>query len=123
MSNKSTECWASDPQARAIRVEPTGGHSFVLPYIHFVYAELTGTGSDQTLKLVFSAHEVVLHGRGLRRLESAVHRMELALVTPLAERFRAAVPDGQPFISAVSVIAVSEVKNNKQDEQANSSFV
>ena len=94
MSNKSTECWVSDPQAKAIRVEPAGGHSFVLPYIHFVYAELTANGSDQTLKLVFSTHEVVLRGRGLRRLEAAVHRMELASVTPLAERFRAAVSEG-----------------------------
>ena len=116
MNNKSTECWVSDPQAKAIRIEPVGGHSFLLPYIHFVYAELSGSGAEQTLKLVFSTHEVVLRGRGLRRLEAALHRMELASVTALTERFRAAVPEGQPFISKVSVIVVGEEKNAENDE-------
>ncbi len=121
MSNKSTECWASDPQARAIRVEPAGGHSFVLPYIHFVYAELTANGSDQTLKLVFSTHEVVLRGRGLRRLEAAVHRMELASVTPLAERFRAAVPEGQAFVNGLTVTAVDDAKSKEASERGEES--
>jgi hypothetical protein len=113
MSNKSIECWTTDPQAKAIRVEPAGGHTFILPYIHFVYAELTANGSEQTLKIVFSTHEVVLRGRGLRRLEGAVHRMELASVMPLADCFRAAVPQGQPFISEVTVIAADDAKSNE----------
>lgn len=121
MSNKSTECWVSDPQAKAIRVEPAGGHSFVLPYIHFVYAELTANGSDQTLKLVFSTHEVVLRGRGLRRLEAAIHRMELASVTPLAERFRATVPEWQAFVSGVTVTAVDDAESKETSESGEES--
>src|SRR5438093_10834966 len=106
MNAKSPECWGSDAQARAIRVEPSPGHSIILPYPHFVYAELTGDGPDQTLKLIFATHEVVVRGRALRRVEAAVHRLELTWVAPLPDRVRTAVPEGQPFIREVSIIAV-----------------
>ncbi len=108
MNTKSPDCWASDPQARAIRVEPTPGHSIILPYPHFVYAELTGDGPDQTLRLVFATHEVVVRGRALRRVEAAVHRLELSWVAPLPDRVRTIVPDGQPSIRQVNIIAVNE---------------
>ncbi len=111
MNAKSPECWGSDPQARAIRVEPAPGHSFILAYVHFVYAELTGDGADQTLKLVFATHEVVVRGRALRRVESALHRLELSWIAPLPDRVRAIVPDGQPFIHEVSIIAVGGTEN------------
>ena len=116
MTSKSTECWATEPQARAVRVEPVAGHSFILPYLHFVYAELTGHGHDQTLKLVFATHEVILRGRALRRVEAAVHRLELSWVAPLTERVRATVPDGQPFIHEICVTAVTETEEKRPSQ-------
>jgi hypothetical protein len=109
MSNKLTECWTTDPQAKAIRIEPEGGRSWIMPYIHFIYAELITHEAEQTLKLAFSTHEIVLSGRGLCRLEATIHRMELASATALAERFRASVPQGQPFISKITVTAIDEI--------------
>ena len=111
MNAKSPECWASDPQARAIKVEPTSGHSIILPYPHFAYAEATVDGPDQVLKLVFATHEVVVRGRALRRVEAAVHRLELSWIASLPDRVRGTVPDGQPFIREVSVMAVSGTEN------------
>jgi hypothetical protein len=111
MNEKLPECWASDPQARAIKVEPTSGQSIILPYPHFAYAEATVDGPDQVLKLVFATHEVVVRGRALRRVEAAVHRLELSWVAPLPDRVRGTVPDGQPFIREVSIIAVAGTEN------------
>ena len=111
MNAKLPECWASDPQARAIKVEPTSGHSIILPYPHFAYAEATVDGPDQVLKLVFATHEVVVRGRALRRVEAAVHRLELTWIAPLPDRVRGTVPDGQPFIREVSIIAVDGTEN------------
>ena len=111
MNAKLPECWASDPQARTIKVEPTSGHSIILPYPHFVYAEVTIDGPDQVLKLVFATHEVVVRGRALRRVEAAVHRLELSWIAPLPDRVRGTVPDGQPFIHEVSIIAVGGTEN------------
>src|SRR5437016_4527797 len=112
MNAKSPECWGSDPQARAIRLEPVSGHSIILPYPHFVYAELNGDGRDQTLKLVFATHEVVVRGRALRRVEAAVHRLELSWVAPVPDRVGAAVPEGQTLIREVCVTAVGETQND-----------
>src|SRR5438477_1754889 len=111
MNAKSPECWASDAQARAIKVEPTSGHSIILPYPHFAYAEATVDGLDQLIKLVFATHEVVVRGRALRRVEAAVHRLELTWIAPLPDRVRGTVPDGQPFIREVSIIAVGGTEN------------
>ena len=111
MNAKSPECWASDPQARAIKVEPTSGHSIILPYPHFAYAEATVDGPDQLIKLVFATHEVVVRGRALRRVEAAVHRLELTWIAPLPDRLRGTVPDGQPFIHEVKINAVTEVES------------
>src|SRR5438105_4572088 len=108
MNAKSPECWGSDPQARAVKVESSPGHSIILPYPHFVYAELTGDGPDQTLKLVFATHQVVVRGRALRRVEAAVHRLELSWVAPLPDRVCGTVPDGQTFIREVNIIALVE---------------
>ena len=111
MNSKAPECWASDAQARAIKVETTSGHSIILPYPHFTYAEVTVDGPDQVLKLVFATHEVVVRGRALRRVEAAVHRLELTWIAPLPDRVRGTVPDGQPFIREVSIIAVGGTEN------------
>src|SRR5437016_2480966 len=111
MNAKSPECWGSDPQARAIRVEPSSGHSIILPYPHFAYAELTDDGPDQILKLVFATHEVAVRGRALRRVETAVHRLELSWIAALPDRVRGTVPDRQPFIREVSIIATGETEN------------
>src|SRR5438128_3810052 len=111
MNAKSPECWASDAQARAIKVETTSGHSIILPYPHFAYAEVTVDGPDQVLKLVFATHEVVVRGRALRRVEAAVHLLELSWIAPLPDRVSGTVPEGQPFIREVSIIPVGETEN------------
>src|SRR5437016_7351129 len=117
MNAKSPECWASDAQARAIKVEPTSGHSIILPYPHFVYAEVTIDGPDQVLKLVFATHEVVVRGRALRRVEAAVHRLELSWIAPLPDRVRGTVPDGQPFIREVRIPVIGETDGNSVTNQ------
>ena len=109
MSTKIPECWASDPNAEALRIEVTPGRSVVLPHDQFMFAELTGDTDDQNLKLVFAAHEVLIHGRHLRRIETVMQRMELSLLTKLPGYQRNLIADGQPVILE---IAVNEAKQN-----------
>ncbi len=86
MSTKPSESWASDPQARALRVEVSSKRSLLLPFDQFTFSELSSEGKEQRLRLVFSTHEVVVRGHALRRLETVMQRMELS--------FMAKVPDG-----------------------------
>lgn len=107
MSTKSPECWASDPNARAVKVELSAEQSLLLPFDQFAFAELKSDGKEQRLRLVFATHEVSLRGHSLRRIETAMQRMELSFLAALPGNQRSLVPDGQAIVVE---IAVTEAK-------------
>ena len=113
MSTKTPECWASDPQARGLRIEATPDRSLLLPHNHFIFAELDGGGDEQSLKLVFTTHEISVRGHHLRRIETVLQRMELSLVTKLPPSQRSLVTEGQPMVLE---IVVTEAKNVEKSE-------
>ena len=73
----------------------------LLPHDEFVFAELKREGKDQTLRLVFVTHEVLVRGQALRRIETAIQRMELSLLTKLPSSQRSLIADGQPVILGI----------------------
>jgi hypothetical protein len=68
-----------------------------------MFAELTGDGEDQNLKPVFAAHEVLIRGRHLRRIEAGMQRMDLAQVTKLPSYQRSLIEEGQPVVLEITV--------------------
>src|SRR5438034_11315784 len=98
MSTKSPECWASDPNAHGVKIELSAEQSLLLPFDQFAFAELKSEGKLQNLRLVFATHEVSVRGNSLRRVETAMQRMELSLLTALPDNHRSIVPEGQPMI-------------------------
>jgi len=110
MSTKSPECWANDPQARGVRVEISAEHSLLLPHDEFAFAELKSEGKAQQLRLVFAMHEVLVRGHSLRRIETAMQRSELSLLTALSDKQRSLIPDGQPVVLE---IVVTEAKTQE----------
>jgi hypothetical protein len=72
-----------------------------------MFAELTGDSGDQNLKLVFAAHEVLIRGRHLHRIEAGMQRMDLSQVTKLPSYQRSLITEGQ---SVVLEITVKEAK-------------
>jgi hypothetical protein len=116
MSTKSPECWANEPQARGVRVEISADLSMLLPHDEFVFAELKRDGTGQTLRLVFVTHEILVSGQSLRRIETAMQRMELSLLTKLPRSQCSLIADGQPVILE---IVVTEMKSaDKQPQEA-----
>ncbi len=113
MSTKSPECWASDPNARAVKVELSAEQSLLLPFDQFAFAELKTEGKQQYLRLVFATHEVSVRGNSLRRVETAMQRMELSLLAALRGQHRSLVPEGQPLIIE---IVVTESESAKRED-------
>jgi hypothetical protein len=111
MSTKTPECWASDPQARALRIEISVERSLLLPFDQFVFAELRRDGKEQQLRLIFATHEASVRGHSLRRIEATMQRMELSFLTALAGNQRPLIPDGQPVIFE---IIVTEIQNDEK---------
>jgi hypothetical protein len=110
MSTKSPECWASDPNARGVKIELSAEGSLLLPFDQFAFAELKTDGKQQRLRLVFATHEVLLHGHALRRIETAMQRMELSFLGALPASQRSLVAEGQPFIVEIIVKETNEGK-------------
>lgn len=116
MSAKSPECYTTDPQARCLRVEISPRQIFLLPLDQFAFAELTTDGKEQLLHLSFATHEIMVHGLALRRIETALHKLELSFLTPLPPKYHPLVADGQPKIRE---IVVTEIKPGSDQSQLN----
>ena len=116
MSTKSPECYTTDPQARCLRVEVSPKHILILPLDQLAFAELDSDGKEQLLHLSFATHEVVVHGTALRRIETALHRLELSFIAPLPAKYHSLVADGQPRIRD---IVVTEIKPGAESDQQN----
>ncbi|MHB9010036.1 MAG: hypothetical protein ACYDC1_24250 [Limisphaerales bacterium] len=115
MSTKSPECWASDPNARAVKIEVSAEQSLLLPFDQFAFAELKSEGKEQRLRLVFATHEVTLRGHALRRIETTMQRMELSFLMALPGNQRALVPDGQPVVREIVVTEAEKQQMRPQN--------
>jgi len=103
MSTRTPECWVNDPNAEALRIEVSPGRSLLLPHDQFMFAELTNEGDDQNLKLVFAAHEVLIRGHHLHRIEAGMQRMDLSQVTKLPSYQRSLITEGQPVVLEITI--------------------
>lgn len=80
----------------------------LLPHDEFAFAELKSEGKEQKLRLVFAMHEVLVSGHSLRRIETAMQRSELSLLTALSGKQRSLIPDGQPVVLEIVVTEAKE---------------
>lgn len=117
MNTKPPECWANDPQARAVRVELSPDRSLLLPHDEFAFAELKREGKEQILRLVFAMHEVLIRGHSLRRIETAMQRMELSALSTLPANQQSLVPDGQPLVAEIVVTDIATADKQAQADK------
>lgn len=92
----------------------------MLPFDQFAFSELKSEGKEQQLRLVFATHEVLLRGHSLRRIETAMQRMELSLLTPLPEKQRPLIVDGQPVIAEIVVTNTSALEKEREADSMRS---
>ena len=116
MNTKTPECYTTDTQARCLRVEMTATRLLVLPLDQFVFAELDSDGKEQKLRLVFATHEILISGHFLRRIETAICRLELSGLMKLPEKYHPLIAENQPRIRE---IVVAEMKPASTESQLN----
>ena len=110
MSTKPPECWAIDPQASGLRVAVSPTKTLLLPFNQFLFAELTAEDKEQRLELNFATHQVLIHGQNLRRIEIAMQRMELSLITKVSTNYQPVVNSGQPLVLKIGLTEISPSK-------------
>ena len=89
----------------------------LLPHDQFAFAELKSNGKEQTLRLVFAMQEVLVRGHSLRRIETAMQRSELSLLTALSGKLRSLIPDGQPLVLEIVVTEIKDAEKRVQEPQ------
>ena len=85
----------------------------LLPHDEFAFAELKSEEKEQSLRLVFAEHEVLIRGYCLRRIETALQRMELSFITPLPAKYHSLLPEGQPRIREITVTEMQSISDKK----------
>ncbi len=103
MSIKAPECWASDASAKLLRIEVSPEKSILLKYDQLIHAEFDNTEKEQRLRLIFATHEVVVRGYALRRIETALQRLELSYLAAVPAKLIHSVNEGQPVIREIRV--------------------
>jgi hypothetical protein len=107
-SSRDNPCFGTDPHIAALNVLADDGHSYLLPYAQFLYAQ---RGSNSTLeqkpeappekmRIHFAGAEVVVFGSGLKTLERVIQTCELKFVKAADRRLAATL---KAHIAAVSV--------------------
>ena len=63
------------------------------------------------MRLVFATHEVSLRGHSLRRIETAMQRMELSFLGKLPSTQNSLITEGQPLVLGIVVMDATIRKN------------
>lgn len=80
-------CWQREAPCPCLRIETSPNESHVFPYQHLVTASLTSAEQIETLRLLFSSHDVKLQGRNLRTLLLALQDFAVKWLRAMPERY------------------------------------
>jgi hypothetical protein len=70
IGKKQPVCWNKDAYVQCLRVELGDGRFFILPYVHFAFADLERDGDADVLTASFTTHDLRIVGRNLRESAS-----------------------------------------------------
>ena len=100
----SEPCWkiASRPR-NALHIELRSGRSLLLPYMHWLHAELETVEQDEQLKISFTTHDVVLRGKNLKEILAELQGCNVELLREIPQRYHA-LANGKVLIASITVI-------------------
>jgi len=100
--------WSTDSNAHCLRVEKAG-EIHLFPYGYFQYAKLVTNSGDETLHIQFQDRFVVVTGKSLEALCSALQRLAVDCIRLLPKAHRP-FPKSEGVIGAIEIHEPSEKK-------------
>lgn len=82
-------CWQREAPCPCLRIETHDNVMLLFPYQHPASASLICGEQAETLRLIFSSHDVQIIGHNLRSLFFALQDFTVKWVRPIPERYRA----------------------------------
>ena len=84
----SAVCWQRERNRQCLCIEADAGGTFFFPYQHFVGAHHHIGKDVETLRIMFSSHEVTLSGQRLGEIAMALQDLCVDWIKQLPERYR-----------------------------------
>ena len=97
-------CWQREAPCACLRIEASPHEQQFFPYQHLVTASLSGEDDAETLRLVFSSHDVQIAGRNLRQLLFALQDFAVKWIRPVPPRYQALGNEGEGMIFSIRII-------------------
>ena len=110
----SRSCEIADAPVPALQIHIWSGDKWVLPWACFNAVHHQTTGESEQLTLSFARHEVLVEGTCLAPLLPAIATFRLDCLRNLPANFRTEVEKGEPFITRVSMRALSDFDSSKR---------
>ena len=102
-SRRTSACWEGDANAQALRVELADGKSCLVPYSRIAFVECEHGADHTTLCLRSDTHEILIVGKNLRRLESALQKFDVGWVKAVPSRYELDTADNFVWITNITV--------------------
>ena len=96
-------CWQREAPCACLRIETSPNESHVFPYQHLITASLTSAEQIETLRLLFSSHDVELQGRNLRSLLLALQDFAVKWIRAMPERYQALESAENGVVSGIRI--------------------
>ena len=93
-SDGERECWRRERDCTCLKLDAAANETFVFPYQHLLSAQHTRASGDETLKLSFGTHEVVISGRRLDEIVAALQDLAVERISAVPPRYRE-LPQGE----------------------------
>lgn len=81
-------CWQREAPCACLRIETSAQSAHLFRYQHLVTASLRFKDKTETLRILFSTHDVEIAGRNLRQLLLALQDYAVKWVRALPERYQ-----------------------------------
>lgn len=92
-------CWHRDRRRDCLRIEASADEAFFFPYQQLVVAHHHRSDTGETLRISFSNHEVILSGRHLAEIATALQDFSVDWVKATPVRYKGlAEPDAASIV-------------------------
>ena len=81
------DCWRRERDRHRLRIELNSGEAFLFPYQQFLGAHHVRSNNPETLKISFSTHEVMLSGKNLSEIATALEDIAVEWMRPVPSRY------------------------------------
>ena len=109
---KDLTSWSTNSNAHCLRVEKTG-EIHLFPYGYFQHAKLITDSGDEALHIQFQDRLIVVTGKSLEALCSALQRLAVDCIRLLPKAHRP-FPKGEGFIETIEI---EELKHRNQNDE------